>query len=146
MKKSLLSLGLLVLGMNMSIAQAPTVEVNVSPIETGVAIRINGEDLPPAAVMINGSVLVPLRAIAHELGAVVAYDSRTNSMLVSSAETAIALSVGRRAATINGEVVRLDAPVTVLAGQSYVPVRFIAEAFDARVRWDGGSRTVSIQT
>jgi hypothetical protein len=43
---------------------------------------------------------------------------------------------------INGKTV--DAPVEIIEGSSYVPLRVVSEALGADVKWDGDARTISI--
>ncbi len=47
----------------------------------------------------------------------------------------IRLNVGRTDYTVNGEPGQLDAPPFVSNGRTYVPVRFVGEAFGARADW-----------
>jgi hypothetical protein len=43
---------------------------------------------------------------------------------------------------INGKSV--DTPVEIIEGSSYVPLRVVSEALGAEVKWDGDSRTITI--
>jgi hypothetical protein len=43
---------------------------------------------------------------------------------------------------INGK--KVDAPVEIIDGSSYVPLRVVSEALGAEVKWDGDSRTITI--
>jgi len=57
------------------------------------------------------------------------------------------LKIGSNVAFINGKSYYLDAPPFIVksAGRTVVPVRFISEAFGAKVQWDGASRKVTIK-
>jgi len=47
-------------------------------------------------------------------------------------------------ATINGTKKALEVPAKLVNGRIMVPVRFISEAFDNIVLWDGENQTVLI--
>lgn len=64
--------------------------------------------------------------------------------LTTSAQKGVVLQIGKTTATINGKSNRLDAAPYITANRTYVPLRFIGEAFGAKVTWDGKSQTVSI--
>ncbi|MBQ1502352.1 MAG: copper amine oxidase N-terminal domain-containing protein [Firmicutes bacterium] len=60
-------------------------------------------------------------------------------------ETDIILQIDNPTAVINSREYRLDAaPFLLSPGYTYVPLRFIAEAFGARVGWDGKERRVDV--
>ncbi len=47
---------------------------------------------------------------------------------------------------INGEVIVSDVPPTIVEGRTMVPLRIVADAFNADTVWDGVARTVYINT
>lgn len=49
-------------------------------------------------------------------------------------------------AIVNNETVELDAPVRLVDERTFVPLRFVAENFDAQVVWDETANTISIET
>ncbi len=56
----------------------------------------------------------------------------------------IVLNVGRQTAMINGQHKILQAAPAVVNGRTLVPIRFISEAFGARVAWDGATATATV--
>jgi len=44
----------------------------------------------------------------------------------------------------NKQSLSIDVPPEVVNGRTFVPLRFIAEAFGAKVSWDGVTHTVKI--
>jgi hypothetical protein len=62
---------------------------------------------------------------------------------------AIVLQIDNPKATINGKEQWIDAnnhkiAPQILTGRTFVPIRFISEAFGAEVQWDGQTRTIRI--
>lgn len=114
--------------------------VEISPAGSG------GLTLEAAPFLEGGRAMVPLRLIAEGLGAEVAWDAATETVTVTGVgRPAVRLEVGKASATVNGKDVRLDMPPKVVAGRTFVPVRFIAENLGASVTWNGGSQRVVIK-
>lgn len=112
----------------------------------GITVEIDGEiqsfDQPP--VLQEGRTLVPLRGIFEQLGAEVTWIQEERRIEATTGERDVRLTVGSRAAQVNGATVALDVPAEVRNGRTLVPLRFIGEALGAEVHWDGDRRRVSI--
>ena len=113
-----------------------------------ITIKIDGEllhtDVPP--VIIDGRTMVPLRAIFEALGIDVEWIAETRTIIGTTEDTRIELTVDSTAALVNGEEVTLDVPATIMDGRTLVPVRFIAESTGQDVDWEARTRTVLITT
>ncbi len=68
------------------------------------------EDLEVPAMILAGRTMVPIRAIAEGLGAVVDYDGVTKGITITLGETTINMTVNDPNAMVNGVEVVLDAP------------------------------------
>ncbi|WP_248930078.1 WG repeat-containing protein [Paenibacillus hamazuiensis] len=103
----------------------------------GKVIEVNGTvldlDVPP--VLVNGSTLVPLRAILESLGLDLSWDDATKTITASKEETRLTLQVDNRQASVNGASVNLEVPPQIIDGATMVPVRFISESIGARVQY-----------
>jgi hypothetical protein len=93
-----------------------------------------------------GSVLVPLRGVFERLGAQVAYDGATKTILAVKGQTSVSLTLGSNTAVVNGNMRTLTRPAQAINGTTLVPLRFVSEALGADVGWRGASRTVVIST
>jgi len=69
----------------------------------------------------------------------------TQTVVGTRGSRTIRLTVGQAVGYVNGRPVRLDAPAQVIGGRVFVPLRFIAEALDASVNWNGAQRAVIIE-
>ncbi|UUZ82237.1 copper amine oxidase N-terminal domain-containing protein [Paenibacillus sp. P26] len=111
-----------------------------------VAVAINGAvqsfERPP--VIVNGSTLVPLRAIFEKLGATVVWDQATRTVSGAKDKKRIVLTIDKKDATVGGSKVTLERPAVIMNGSTMVPARFVSESLGASVAWDGTTRTVSI--
>ncbi len=57
----------------------------------------------------------------------------------------IKLQIANITAIVNDKKVTLDAPPLIIKNRTFVPLRFIAEAFGAKVDWESSSQTVTIK-
>ena len=113
-----------------------------------VSVLINNNiiafDYP--AIVVNGRTLVPLRGIFEAIGATVDWDNNTQTATGKLDSTTVSISIGSKVLYKNGVPVELDVPAQLISGYTMVPVRAVAEAFDADVEWDGDSNTVYVTT
>ncbi len=111
-----------------------------------IRIVVDGQavvfDQPPMAL--GGRVLVPLRGVFEQLGAVVQWEPSTNTVTAERDGTTVQLVIGLREASVDGRPIQLDVPPMVVAGRTLVPLRFVSESLGASVDWDAGTRTVFI--
>ena len=101
-------------------------------------------DQPP--VMVQGRVMLPLRAIFEALDARVNWDQKNQTVTGFKGDTTVVLKIKSKVATINGETVSLDVPAQILSGRTMVPVRFVSEALGQDVDWNSKNQTVSIKS
>jgi len=110
-------------------------------------ILIDANAQPPLEYppfIFQGRTYVPVRIISEALGAAVDYQAATKTVTVTLGGKVIVMMIDNPNATIDGKTVLLDAPPTIRQGRTFVPLRFISEAFGAEVLWDGATRTVTV--
>lgn len=105
--------------------------------------------------IINGRTMVPLRKIFEEIGALVKWDSETQTVTARKSSKTVTLSIGSDTLTVdkgnidtNGdpitESVTLDVPAQIISGRTLVPARAISESFGLDVDWDDDEQKVII--
>ena len=113
-----------------------------------IGVLLNGAyvefDVPPQ--IIDGRTMVPMRAIFEALGAGIDWDGDTLTVTAKRGGALVVMQIGNPAMSVNGEYIELDVAPQLVGGRTLVPVRAVAESFDARVDWDGDTRTVIIET
>lgn len=115
----------------------------------GINVTVDGDIVNFATqkpVQQFGNVLVPLRGVFERLGATVAYDASSKSILAVRGATTVQLVLGQAQAQVNGNSRTLAVPAQALNGTTLVPLRFVSESFGAQVKWQPTSRTVIITT
>ena len=98
--------------------------------------------------MFSQRVMIPLRGVIEQLGGSVLWDAKSQTITGahSGSKDQFRLRVGSNEALVNGQMRNLDAPPRIVAGTTYVPLRFVSEALRAKVMWDSANRTVLITT
>ena len=92
----------------------------------------------------NSRTFVPIRFIAEELGYDVKWDGVNRKVTMTEGDTTVELKIGSADMTINGKVVKLDAPAEIRDDRTFVPLRAIAEAFGEKVDFSEDYRAVYI--
>ncbi len=117
----------------------------------GAKVRINGELLEfdnqyPILETVNDKTytLIPIRGVSEALDANVKWDEKARSVEIEKDGHEITLFIDEDTALLNGEKVELELCATIKNGRTMVPLRFVMEAFDVEVDWDGETRTVEI--
>lgn len=104
-------------------------------------LRNDGE-----AKMIDLTAFVPIRTIDFLPDLQVAWDNKTKTVTVTNASTKekVSLVAGNKIASKGNDKISLSSPARIIDGVTYVPFRFIGEAFGATVKWDNASKSVAI--
>lgn len=117
-----------------------------------IKVVINNQELYSAdkPVMVDGRVMLPLRAIGEAMGCEVIWVDGTKTANLKNETTIVSMQIDNKNITrvkrTNQEkkLLQTDVPPMLINGKTYVPVRALAEALDAVVGWDGTSKTVII--
>lgn len=88
---------------------------------------------------------MPLRDISEAMGNTVNWDSKANNICLTKDNDIISLNVATNNAYVNGELKKSDQQVEIINGSTMVPIRFIAESFNAKVIWDNITNRVIIE-
>lgn len=94
----------------------------------------------------NGRVMVPLRGVFEKMGAVVSWNSETQSITLINGTNIINLRIKSLIATINNKEEKLDTAPFIINGRTMVPLRFVSENLNAKVNWIAATKTVEIVT
>lgn len=98
-----------------------------------------------APIIINDRTLVPMRAIFQALGSEVSWYEPTKTVTSTKDGDSFVLVIGQTGLYKNGQLVySMDVPAQIVNDRTMVPVRAIAEAFDAEVNWDPVGYVITI--
>jgi hypothetical protein len=96
-----------------------------------------------SAHVASGRTMVPVRRLAELMGAAVTYSKGTVTM--TRAADTIVMTIGSKAAAVNGKPLAMDVSPYIIKGRTYIPVRFMAEFFGQSVDWVGAKQQVRIR-
>ena len=101
--------------------------------------------LPVAPYVLNGHSVVPLRALAHSLGATLRWNQNTNSVTLSGSTFGPIVLKANSKISVNakGEQTKLLEAVKWVKGSYVVPAKSIAELMGAPLKWDASSKTLT---
>lgn len=109
-----------------------------------VTVNNNLVKFDTPAYIKNGVTLVPLRAIAEELGGEVSWDEETQTVTITKGDTVVKITSNSTTAVVNGETVEISLPATETCGRTYVPLRFLSEALGLNAEWDSENEIIDI--
>lgn len=109
--------------------------------------RVEGNNTPfhleARPQMRSNSVFVPVRVVSEILGADVSWENP--NINIKYEDMTINLTVGSRTAYNGTQKITLPAAPYVRNGYTYVPIRFVAEAFNCDVEWQAKKNLVNIK-
>ena len=111
-----------------------------------LTVAVNGNPLGTVAIVRRGRVLLPMRSTFAQLGASVSYDPAGRVVVARSAQHDVRLPIGSTSALVDGVTTALDVPAQIIASTTFVPLRFVAQAFGAQVGYDASAGLVTIAT
>lgn len=105
---------------------------------------VTDKKIETSPIILNGRTLVPVRALSESLGATVKWEAETQGIKVIKDSTVIQMSLNSKQALVNGKTVNLDVSPMLINGNTFVPIRFIAEKLGYFVKWDEEMRTITV--
>ncbi len=111
-----------------------------------IKILVNGNriypDCPP--VIYQDRTLVPIRAIAEAMGYEVSWSEENQLVMLDNGESRLYFQIDNDVAVANQQSITLDVPPMTIEDRTFLPLRAVAEAMNARVDWDGNNNMVKI--
>ncbi len=86
----------------------------------------------------QGRVLVPLRFLAQNLQAEIAWEQNTSAVTLTVGKKTVQFLPGDLNIRVNGKEIKLDTAPEIVNGRTFVPIRAISEAFGKKVFYDRG--------
>lgn len=147
----------------LSSAAATAVALTALPGCTALAkdvdIVIDGEELnlDVAPQIIDGRVMVPIRGVLENLGALVKWDDETQTVSARKSSKTVSLEIGSNDVTLDKgetnndgsaktETIQTDVAAQLVSDRTLVPLRVISDAMGYSVDWNDETYTVSITT
>lgn len=115
-----------------------------------ISIEIKNKKLQTdnAPIIVQGRVLVPLRAVSESLGASIEWKQQQKTAIVTKWSKRASLTIGKKIALVEnsaaGEIfdVPLDVTVRTIDNRVYVPLRFISQQLGYKVDYKNNTVTI----
>jgi hypothetical protein len=103
----------------------------------------------------DGRTFLPIRYVANALGVSdsgILYDPKTQEIDLFKGSSCVRLLIGNttmyvaasQGSEINNATITMDVAPEIVNGRAYLPVAWLAKAFDANVSWDDAAQTITI--
>lgn len=112
--------------------------------KSDVNLFIDGKLQDGDVIVRESRTFVTLRFISETLGYKVEYFDETKAIKISNDTDVVDLKVNSKDFAKNGEASEMDVKTFLSNNYTFVPLRFISEAFGKEVGWDEPSRSVYI--
>jgi len=107
--------------------------------------RVSFAEYGQNPVNVNGRLLVPMRAVSEMMGGTVDYEPSTQTITGKRGDITFTLKIGSNTMDRSGVSITLDVPPQIMNGRALVPLRAIAECFDADVSWNAAGSIAIIR-
>ncbi len=114
--------------------------------EKEISVYLDGKKLAFDVLpeIVNSRTMVPMRKIFEEMGAEVSWNGANRSINATCGNLKIRMAIDSNILQVNSKEFKLDQPPQIKDSRTLVPLRAVAEAFSAKVDWDGNKRRVDI--
>ncbi len=131
---------LLILSLLLSIIYVEAAEDSISLYVNEKRVYLNND-----IVIRDGRTLAPAVQVARLLGVEdISHGKAFQAIFFKTEKDQLFLAVDLKFYQLNTQIFELDSPPTVIDGQTYVPIRVIAESFGYDVGWNDETRAVVI--
>ncbi len=110
--------------------------------------QLNHQNHP--IIIVDGNTFAPLRELAFGLGVLndsrhIIWNGSQQTVMVKRDQIDVEFQIHNRTAFINGGSHRLVVTPFIHNGRTYVPLKFVAEAFSYQPTWNPSSQTIHIR-
>lgn len=148
MKKFISLILCLITALSMTAAKADTAFEVVTENNKVITVELNKKalvfDVPPKIV--NDRTMVPLRAIAEQLGFIVLWNDADKTIIMTNGNKVVTMQIDNTKFFKNNQELELSSPPMIDSARTLVPVRAIAESFDIDVDWNEDEKIVILTT
>jgi|GEM_PF-2690270 len=93
----------------------------------------------------DGRTFVPLKYLAEALGAEINWDQTKQSISIVKDQTKVVVSINQNVILINGIQKSMDVTPIISNGRTFLPAKYIAEAFGFSSSWDASHNSIILQ-
>lgn len=129
--------------LNLNDKSKKTINMYIDKKEYLINDEKNNMDVAP--FIQDERTMVPLRFIAEGFGAEVNWNEEDKTAIIKKDDKIIQVPIDKKEIIVNGEIQNIDTKAIIKSERTFVPVRFISEALNMKVSYNGENREVIIQ-
>lgn len=99
------------------------------------------DDLGVVPKLINNRTMVPLAALVHQMGGMVAWDGKKRIVTIRYDGNVVEIPIGSHTVYLNSQKQSFDTPARIERSRTLVPIRHL-ELLNCEVTWVGKTRSV----
>ncbi|MCU7667546.1 stalk domain-containing protein [Bacillus thuringiensis] len=126
-----------------------TVPFDIAFAANTIKVKIDGKQVtfPDENPYIdkNSRTMVPIRFVSQNMGYQVGWNGKISEVTVNNKNKTVKLKLNSNIININGKTQKMDTQMVMKNGRTFVPLRFIAQAFDAGVTYDSKTKEVGVK-
>ena len=128
----------------MIIQKNPVIIIELQIGSKNATISGKAVTVDPPPYIKSGTTLVPLRFIGEAFGAKIDWlpQQGKGTIIIKLKEHLIQIEIANTQAVVNGNNMTLVVAPEIVNGRTFVPLRFISEAFGAKVEWIAETQTI----
>lgn len=125
----------------------PTVTSAASALPISVVVNDNKLSFPDVQPFIdaNGRTQTPAKFIGEALGATVVWSGKEQKATFTFGNRKLVFYIGKKSYVIDGLTKQMDTTAILKNGRTFIPAKYIADAFGADIKWDGAAKTVYLK-
>lgn len=112
-------------------------------VVNGESKRIDAKNINTVPVLIQNRTMLPIRALVEEMGGVVKWDGKTQTVVLTAWKQEVIIPIGSNRISVNGISRTFDVPAQIVGDRTLVPVRHL-ESLGCEVEWVGKTRSVIV--
>ncbi len=100
--------------------------------------------LDAAPVITDGHTMLPIRAVIEAIGGTVTWNAESQKITIEKDGHVLILTLNKTAAIADGRLTLMSAAPVIENGRTLCPLRFVTEALDCHVTWNGETKQILI--
>jgi peptidoglycan/xylan/chitin deacetylase (PgdA/CDA1 family) len=113
---------------------------------TFIRVAVNDQPTFSPSQVLNNQPLVPIRAITQASGAVLSWNAKDKTIIITYKDQTIKAALSSQKAEINDKPVSLEVAPLLAAGDTLLPLSLIEETLELQSSWNAATKTLYITT
>ncbi len=92
----------------------------------------------------NNRSLIPVRKPLEMIGAKVSFDEKNSIVMAEKEDITLEIPINKDYIKVNNQKIKMDTKGIIKEGRTYIPLRYVFEAFKYKIEWHGETNTAII--